>query len=156
MKIGIISDTHMNTKYIDKSIEYLRNCDFIIHAGDNVIDSTYIHQMTNIGIIAVKGNCDFQDIEDEVVIDIENKKIFICHGDKYDVKYGIEILEKKAKQVKADIVVFGHTHTSLKKVKDDILYLNPGSVSLPREDNFRGIFVLNIKNDSINVEKVKI
>lgn len=156
MKIGIISDTHMNNKYIDKALKDLSQCDLIIHAGDNFVDSQYIHQMTKVGIIAVKGNCDFQNVEREIEIDIENKKIFICHGDRYDVKYGIELLEKKAKEIKADIVVFGHTHTSLNKVKDGILYLNPGSISLPRGDDFRGFFVLNIENNNIYVEQVKI
>ena len=39
MKIGIISDTHGVVKNMDKAIHYLKECDLIIHAGDNVDDA---------------------------------------------------------------------------------------------------------------------
>ena len=71
MKIGILSDTHMIKECIDKTIPYLKDCDLIIHAGDNFSDSKYIHNMTKVGIMAVKGNCDFDNVEDELIFDIE-------------------------------------------------------------------------------------
>ncbi|MFN1777039.1 metallophosphoesterase family protein [Clostridioides difficile] len=95
MKIGIVSDTHMMIKNMEKTIPYLKECDLIIHAGDNFTDSRYIHSMTNVGIIAVKGNCDFDAVEEEVVFEVANKTIFLCHGDKYGVKYGTHMLEKR-------------------------------------------------------------
>ena len=52
MKIGILSDTHMIKDCIDKTIPYLKECDLIIHAGDNFSDSKYIHNMTKVGIMA--------------------------------------------------------------------------------------------------------
>ena len=39
MKIGILSDTHSIKECIDKTIPYLKECDLIIHAGDNFSDS---------------------------------------------------------------------------------------------------------------------
>ena len=74
MKIGILSDTHMIKECIDKTIPYLKDCDLIIHAGDNFSDSKYIHNMTKVGIMAVKGNCDFDNVEDELIFDIESLK----------------------------------------------------------------------------------
>ena len=71
MKIGILSDTHMIKECIDKTIPYLKDCDLIIHAGDNFSDSKYIHNMTKVGIMAVKGNCNFDNVEDELIFDIE-------------------------------------------------------------------------------------
>ncbi|EQE75361.1 calcineurin-like phosphoesterase superfamily domain protein [Clostridioides difficile CD51] len=53
----------MMIKNMEKTIPYLKECDLIIHAGDNFTDSRYIHSMTNVGIIAVKGNCDFDAVE---------------------------------------------------------------------------------------------
>ena len=32
----------------------------------------------------------------------------------------------------ADIVLFGHTHENLLKEEDGIVFMNPGSISLPR------------------------
>lgn len=156
MKIGVLSDTHRIKKCIDEAIPYLKECDLIIHAGDNFEDSKYLYSMTGIGTMAVKGNCDFENIEEELEIDIVDKKIFLCHGDNYGVKYGIKELESKAKKIGADIVIFGHTHTPLCLEKDNILYINPGSVSLPRGVNYRSFVILNIENNQVSVEKIKL
>lgn len=155
MKIGIISDTHGNKQCMDEAISYLMDCDLIIHAGDNFSDSKYIHSVTKIGMMAVKGNCDFDNVEDELIFDIEDKNIFLCHGDKYGVKYGLEQLEEKAKEVEANIVIFGHTHTPLCIEKDNILYINPGSVSIPRNVNYKSMAILYIDNDNISVEEIR-
>lgn len=156
MKIGVVSDTHMMKKFIDKSIPYLKECDLIIHAGDNFSDSKYIHNETNVGIMAVKGNCDFDNVEDELLFEVEDKTIFLCHGDKYGVKYGIDEIEQKAKSVNADVVIFGHTHIPLNIEKDNILYLNPGSLSLPRRVTYKSLIIIDIKQGQINVEEIRL
>jgi len=156
MKIGIVSDTHGMKRYIDKTIPHLKNCDLIIHAGDNFSDSKYIHSATGVGILAVRGNCDFENVEDELVFDIEDKTVFLCHGDKYGVKYGLSEIEYKAKNIGADIVIFGHTHVPLQVKKDNIIYINPGSTSLPREVKDRSFKIINIENNSIEIEMITI
>lgn len=156
MKIGILSDTHNIKECIDKTIPYLKDCDLIIHAGDNFADSKYIHSITKIGIMAVKGNCDFDNVEDELLFDIENKLIFLCHGDKYNVKHGLENIEAKAKSVGADIVIFGHSHTPLNLKKDNILYLNPGSASLPRGVTYKSFYIMNLENNNIEIEQIRL
>ena len=147
MKIGILSDTHMIKECIDKTIPYLKDCDLIIHAGDNFSDSKYIHNMTKVGIMAVKGNCDFDNVEDELIFDIE---------DKVNVKYGLDEIEAKAKSIDADIVIFGHTHTPLNFKKDNIIYLNPGSVSLPRGVDYKSFSIMNLENDNIKIEQIRL
>ena len=154
MKIGILSDTHSIKECIDKAIPYLKECDLIIHAGDNFSDSKYIYNMTKVSVMAVKGNCDFDNVEDELIFDIEDKTIFLCHGDKYGVKYGLNEIESKAKSIGADIVVFGHTHTPLNLKKDNIMYLNPGSLSLPRKVDYRSFYIMNIENDDVKIDKI--
>lgn len=154
MRIGIVSDTHRMENFMNKSIPYLKECDLIIHAGDNFLDSKYIHKMTNTDIIAVKGNCDFEDVEDEIAFEVEGKTIFVCHGDKYGVKYGLMEIEEKAKSVCADIVIFGHTHIPLCIERDGILYLNPGSISLPRGGSSRRFVIMDIQENIINLEEV--
>ena len=62
MRIGIISDTHRFTKAIDHAIPYLQDCDLIVHAGDNIDDADYIEAVTDIPVVAVKGNCDFYSV----------------------------------------------------------------------------------------------
>ncbi len=156
MKIGVVSDTHRMKKFIDKTIPYLKECDLIIHAGDNFLDSKYIYTLTNVPVMAVRGNCDFENVEEELVFEVEDKTIFLCHGDKYCVKYGIDMLESKAKSINADLVVFGHTHIPLCIQRDEILYLNPGSVSLPREVSYRSFVILDIENGKVQTQEIKI
>ena len=156
MKIGIVSDTHKDKKCMDLALPHLKECDLIIHAGDNFSDSKYLHSATNVGMIAVKGNCDFDNVEEELLFDIENKNIFLCHGDRYDVKYDLEQIEKKAKEVEANIVIFGHTHTPLCIEKDNILYINPGSVSLPRNLSCKSMAILHIDSDNVKVEEIEL
>lgn len=156
MKIGILSDTHSIKECIDNAVPYLKDCDLIIHAGDNFSDSKYIYNMTKVGIIAVKGNCDFDNVEDELLFDLEDKVVFLCHGDKYNVKYGTDEIEAKAKSENADIVIFGHTHTPLNINKDGITYLNPGSVSLPRVVDYRSLYIMNLENNNIEIEEIRL
>ena len=155
MKIGIVSDTHMINSNIDLAIPYLKKCDLILHAGDNFEDSKYIHKETKVDIIAVKGNCDFEHVEDEILFEIENKNIFLTHGHKYNVNFGIEELQQKAQNVDADIVVFGHTHIPLNIEKNGVLYLNPGSISLPRQKSQEKTFlILQIEEGKCCVKEV--
>lgn len=156
MKIGVVSDTHRMNRFIDKTIPYLKECDLIVHAGDNFVDSKYIHKITNVGVMAVRGNCDFENVEDELEFEVENKKFFICHGDRYGVKYGLYDLGKKAESINADIVIFGHTHTPVVIEKNNIIYINPGSTSLPRDVNYRSFVILEISDDNVSVEEIRL
>ena len=99
MKIGIISDTHRNIKSIDKAIPYLKECDLIIHAGDNIDDAEYIYYATDVLVKCVKGNCDLYNIDEpyELTFLVKDKKFFLCHGHQYDVKWGFDSLLKIAK-----------------------------------------------------------
>ena len=156
MKVGVVSDTHMMKKFIDETIPYLKECDLIIHAGDNFSDSKYIHSMTKVGVMAVRGNCDVDNVEDELVFEVGDKTIFLCHGDKYGVKHGIDMLQSKAKSMNANIVIFGHTHTPLCIEKEEVLYLNPGSVSLPREVKYRSFVILDIEDEKMKIREMKL
>lgn len=156
MKIGIVSDTHRMTKYIDKAIPYLKSCDLIVHAGDNYSDARYIYTETSVPVMGVVGNCDYEDAEEEVLFDFANKKFFVCHGHRYDVKYGINSLRTKAEREKADIVVFGHSHETFSEVIDGVLYINPGSLALPRGGTKRGFAILDIDGSNIKVKEIEI
>lgn len=147
MKIAILSDTHKDYSSIDKIVPILEKCDLILFAGDNFSDSKYIYKKTGVDIIAVKGNCDFENVEEEIIFDINEKKVFLCHGDKYNVKDSLDKISKKAKDIEADIVIFGHTHIPLQVKKDNILYLNPGSVSRPRLDDKKTFLLVDIDDD---------
>lgn len=154
MKIAIISDTH---GYVQECINALRKIDgidMLIHLGDNTKDAKAIKEAFNIAMINVKGNCDpfDHDTPDDSVIEVKGKKIFMTHGDLYRVKHGLNDIYYKAKELNADVALFGHSHTSTLLEHDGILFLNPGSPTLPRAGTSKSIGMLYIDNNNIKGE----
>ncbi|AYD39594.1 metallophosphoesterase [Clostridium fermenticellae] len=150
MNIGVVSDTHRYTPSIEKVIDKIQDVDLLIHLGDNIEDVDNISQFYNGRIINVKGNCDFKtDMPSEKIEIIDDKKFFITHGHRYDVKYDISRLKYRAFELNADIVLFGHTHISFVAFEDGIWFINPGSPSLAR-DGFNSIAIINIENGKIS------
>lgn len=154
MKIGVLGDSHRNKKNIDRALQKLvdEGIDLIFHTGDNFMDSKYINEKYNIDIIAVKGNCDFENVEEDLVFEIEDKKIFLTHGHKYLVKYGVGELFNKAKYLNCDVVIFGHSHIPFLEKKDNVYILNPGSISLPRGGSKKSFAIIEILESKISIE----
>ena len=57
------------------------------------------------------------------------KKIFMCHGHRYGVKYSYNSIYYRGKEVGADIVLFGHSHLPIIEECDGLTLMNPGSIS---------------------------
>lgn len=150
MLIGVVSDTHRDHYMIQTALEYVKSCDVVIHLGDNVQDVSEIAQKFKGKIINVKGNCDFSvDVPTERVEIIEEKKFFITHGHTYDVKYTLNNLKGKARELNADVVLYGHTHISQIIFEEGIWYINPGSAAYSRRGD-NSIAIIDISNSIIN------
>ncbi len=130
MRILVTSDTHGDFHSLKKAIDEQRNADIIIHCGDSRGELDDIKMLyPNKAFYAVKGNCDFaSQLKSEESIVVEGKKIFITHGHLYNAKMTLYPLCLKAREEKADIVVFGHTHNALCEYNDGLFILNPGSL----------------------------
>ncbi len=131
MRILVVSDTHGDFYSFKKAIEAQRSAEIIIHCGDSRDELDNIRMLyPNKAIIAVKGNCDFSSmlpsVEERV---IEGKKLFITHGHLYNAKMTLYPLCCAAREAKADIVLFGHTHNAIAEYDDGLYILNPGSLS---------------------------
>lgn len=150
MLIAVVSDTHRNKSSILKIRDEIkrRNTDVIIHLGDNVDDIDDIKSGLNCECYNVAGNCDLCDAPDELLISIENKKIFMTHGHKYGVKFSLSNIFYRGKELGADIVLFGHTHVKLNFEEEGMWVINPGSPSLPK-DGVASIAFIEIKNNHI-------
>lgn len=149
MKLGIISDTHGD---IDASIEILNgmeNIDLFIHLGDHTQDAEEIRRKTNIDMINIKGNCDINedDIPEEEIIEVKGKKIFLTHGHNYKVKWGLDELYYRGRELEVDIILFGHIHQPVNIIEGNILIFNPGSISKPRGDSSRSYGIISIDHD---------
>lgn len=156
MKIAVISDTHGYVEHCIDALNKIDDIDLIIHLGDYSRDVKAIRKAFDTTIINVKGNCDPYDYEtpDDNIIEIKGKKIFLTHGDLYRVKYGLNDIYYKAKELNADVVLFGHSHTSTMVEHEGILFFNPGSPSLPRTGTSQSIGLLYINEDSVRGEIV--
>ncbi|MCI5839996.1 MAG: metallophosphoesterase [Peptoniphilaceae bacterium] len=156
MKLLILSDTH---GYIDDVIEYIEKNDieYLAHAGDYADDAELIKKITKLKkIYTVRGNGDRFDLKhkDDLIFSINEHKIFLTHGHKYSVNNTESILLNKSKEFNCDIVIFGHTHRYLEKEIEGIKFLNPGSVSLPR-DKEKSMMLIEI-DKNIKISKIVI
>lgn len=133
MRIAVVSDTHRGNKYINLAKNYIKNADILIHLGDNTDDVEELTRGFEGEVYSVRGNCDYgSNMPSEQIVEVEGKRIFITHGHNYGVKYSLNNIYYRAKELNADIVLFGHTHEALVLEEDGILFMNPGSISLPR------------------------
>lgn len=87
-------------------------------------------------------------IPDEIMLSVAKKKIIMVHGHEHGVYYSDLVLEKKAKQTESDIVVFGHTHVPCECNYKKYL-VNPGSISLPRNNSKPGFAFLFIQKNNV-------
>ena len=125
----IISDTHRNTKPLDKIATVLAECDYIIHLGDMAGDARELMRAYPEKTYVLAGNNDFFGGESELVLDAEGRRIFACHGHRYGVKSGTERLVAAAKERLCDIALYGHTHESEVREENGVLLINPGCMT---------------------------
>jgi uncharacterized protein len=132
--IAVVSDTHRDTYCINKILKKVEKADVLIHLGDNISDVEEIERNYKGKILAVRGNCDFGSMaKSELLEEIGGKKIFITHGHKYDVKYGLSKLLYRAEELGANIALYGHTHISSVEYERGVWLINPGSVGDARD-----------------------
>ena len=158
MEIIVVSDTHNNMVTMEKILEISKSSDVIIHLGDNIADARYLESKFNGKVYMVKGNCDYnEEGENEKLIDIYGKKFFITHGDRYGVNYGLDKIYYKGMELDADFIMFGHTHRKVLVEEQGVYILNPGSISLPRDNSKSYIKIdINEKEDTeINIIEIK-
>ena len=152
MKILVISDTHGDTNKAEEAIKSNREISLIIHLGDYFRDAQKLSDLfPGIPIEYIYGNSDFMvnDVPAEKLLDVCGKKIFITHGHRYSVKWDYDRLFKKAEELHADILLFGHTHIPDIVKKDNYYILNPGSTSDPRDDSDESYAIIDIDNGRV-------
>ncbi|SHH74001.1 hypothetical protein SAMN02745135_01907 [Caloranaerobacter azorensis DSM 13643] len=149
MRIVVLSDTHGNIDFVIKEIKKIENVDLLLHLGDYSRDVDRMREILKVDIINVKGNCDFYDYstKEEEIIQIEGKKILLTHGHRYNVKFGINNLYYRSKELGVDVVLFGHSHVPVLLKHDGVLFFNPGSPTHPRGGSSRSYGILDIDDE---------
>ena len=126
-RILILSDSHgWALENLLMKAETMGPFGAVFHAGDGCRDLDRFSGVLP-QIYQVSGNCDFFPAAQELTFDLFGRRFLLCHGHRYSVKSTMSLLEDRAQDVKADCVVFGHTHSVYNETKNGILYLNPGA-----------------------------
>ena len=176
MKIMFISDIHgikTNLEKIKKKfLEF--NCNKLVVLGDlyyigprnktkDGYDIQYVKEFLESfkdKLICIRGNCDsevdimvsdFPIINELSMISIDEHDIYLTHGHLYN---------ENNWNVENSILIYGHFHIPFIKEKDNKLFINPGSISLPKDNNPTYIIYDNNKftiydiNDKIVAQKI--
>lgn len=134
MKYLIFSDSHHRNDFVKYLVNYYKGYD-VIHLGDKQMDVNGIN---------IRGNCDDTGL-DELIIEIDNNRALLTHGNYYQVKYTLNYLVERAKELKCNIVLFGHTHKQIDMKIDNVRLINPGAL-------MDGYYI--IYDDKFNLKKL--
>ena len=158
MKYLIVSDIHgsiESTEFIINKFNEL-NCEKILCLGDvlyhgprNDLPPHYepkkvISLLNKYAdkILCVKGNCEAEvdqmvldfNITDQIDLLIENKKFHLEHGHHLDLYEG-----------DADVILSGHTHIPKLEIIEGQAFINPGSITIPKNNSTRNYMILDEK-----------
>lgn len=161
MKLMIASDIHGSAYYCNellqafekKSAEKLLLLgDVLYHGPRNDLPRDYapkqVIEMLNAikdKILCVRGNCDtevdqmvlqFPVLADYCVLYVKSRLIYATHGHVYNE-------DKLPPLQNGDILLHGHTHVPKCIQHPTYTYLNPGSVSIPKEGSAHGYMILD-------------
>ena len=153
MKYMFASDVHGSAYYCRKMLEAfeLEKADRLVLLGDllyhgprNDLPKEYapkevismLNGMKN-KIYAVRGNCEaevdqmvleFPVMADYCILAIDGKTLYATHGHVYNTSNLPPMQD-------GDVLVHGHTHVLKAEQMEGYIWLNPGSVSIPKEGN---------------------
>ena len=153
MNIIIASDIHGSAFWCEKLLHRYKEekadrilllGDILYHGPRNDLPKGYapkevIELLNGIkdSLFCVRGNCDtevdqmvlqFPILADYAVIPLKDRFIYATHGHVYNSA-------KLPPVRKNDILLHGHTHVPVCIKEPDHIYINPGSVSIPKEDS---------------------
>ena len=160
MQWFIASDIHGSAYYCEKLLEaYKREGadkmlllgDVLYHGPRNDLPEGYapktviemLNAMEN-EILCVRGNCEaevdqmvlkFPVLADYAILAAEKKMIFVTHGHVFN--------NNNLPPIKpGDILLHGHTHVPVCEEYETHIYMNPGSVSIPKENSQHSYVIL--------------
>ncbi|MBQ7835705.1 MAG: phosphodiesterase [Clostridia bacterium] len=160
MKWFIASDIHGSAYYTNQMLIAFENenadkmlllGDILYHGPRNDLPRDYspkdvIAMLTPYAnkILCVRGNCDtevdqmvlpFPILADYAIICPSDRTVYATHGHTYNPDNLPPLAE-------GDILLFGHTHIPVLGEKNGYTYVNPGSVSIPKEGSECGYIVI--------------
>jgi len=146
----VLSDSHGREGRLDsilaacEALSSAGTVEDVIFLGDGARGMIERAEENRIRIFAVCGNCDVgflidnngETVPEERIESVGGKRIFMMHGHTYGVKSGLSRAVKRAAELEADILMFGHTH------QPTLTYLPSGDESFGFTIK-KGLYVFN-------------
>ncbi|MFD1065411.1 metallophosphoesterase [Oceanobacillus locisalsi] len=141
----IASDSHGLTKELEEITEK-HTADLYIHCGDSELDFD-AGQLS--AFYKVAGNCDFDSLyPEQEIINLNGLRFFVTHGHHHQVKRSLTNLSYAAEEHGANVVCFGHTHIAGAEKIGNQLFINPGSIRMPRNRVEKTYAILSWEKES--------
>ena len=131
MRLIVTSDSHGAADRLVRAAENQPEAAVLIFLGDGEADLDALRRaVPNLKRIAVSGNCDsrYTDLPETELMTFAGTRVMMTHGHRFSVKSGLDGLLAAAKKCRADIALFGHTHTPYSGYEGGVRLFNPGSV----------------------------
>lgn len=152
MSVLVLSDTH-GLMHEVKEVVSRHQVTHILHCGDFCVDRT---KEPFDAMKLVRGNCDSdRSVPEEENTYYKDLRIYQTHGHLYNVKSSLLRLHYRAEEVGANVAIFGHSHVPVSAEERGILFLNPGSLQLPRHFPVPTYAILEqtgVSEDAVQVE----
>lgn len=170
MKIMIAGDIHGSAYYCEKLLKLFEGSgadklvlmgDLLYHGPRNSLPEGYDPQKTVLllnsvadKLLCVRGNCeaevdqmllDFPVMADYALVLLGSTQAFVTHGHLFSK-------QSPPRMGSCKLLINGHTHVPAFENCGDFVYVNPGSVSIPKENSEHGCIV----TDGINFDFISL
>ncbi|MBR4101114.1 MAG: metallophosphoesterase [Oscillospiraceae bacterium] len=157
MKIIVMSDSHGDRRKVEAILAKHADADLFIHLGDGEREMHALllsNPSLNGRLHYLQGNCDsgflISGTQTQLVLTLPyGHRILAAHGHYYQVKFGTARIVHEARELHADIVLYGHTHVRECRYDDGVYVINPGSLGCPRDGKAPGYVVLDVSESGI-------
>mgnify|MGYP005783429601 FL=1 len=132
MRIVVMSDSHTAFGRVYHIVETTQeDADLYIHLGDGEEEFQEVAALFPAKrFLQVRGNNDYQSRAPvQLLLEEAGVRIFCTHGDRYGVRWSRDRLLEAAKEHRAQVALYGHTHEAMTEYLDGIYLVNPGSVA---------------------------
>ena len=171
MKLMFISDIHGSYADLQQVFDVFQKekadkliilGDYLNHGPRNPLPESYdtkkcaeLLNSNKTSIIGIRGNCDsevdqmmleFPVLESSCRIFIDDISVYLHHGHKKTTEELSKFLPAKT------VVLSGHTHIPIIIEENEFIFVNPGSISIPKSEEGRCYGILSVEKDKKSVE----
>ena len=168
MRLFICSDIHGDLDSMESAFRLAKEekadkililGDLLYHGPRNDLPKTYapkkvielLNNNKNL-ILSVRGNCDtevdqmvleFPILADYAFLELDGLTVFATHGHHHNTATPPPLK-------RGDVLLHGHTHVlKIENFGDENVYINPGSIALPKENNPRSYAIYESRRFTI-------